>query len=310
MAGKVSIIGAGGRVGSTTAYALQLGGVVNELALIDVFMAEQVKGEVLDLIHGNAFTKQIKITSGGYEELAGSDIVVITSGLRRQPDEERLALMNRNAKMFQGIIAEVKAANLAPSTVILVVSNPVDILTYIAVKESRLPANQVLGLGTVLDTCRFRSLLADKFNLDATKVEISMFGEHGDTMVPVWSLATYEGKPLSSVAGWNQAEADAVAERARKSGAEVISLKGGAGPAVGVSIRQVVQAILGDTNEVLPVSSLQTGAYGISDVALSLPTTVGRAGVLEVHTPTINDSEKSLLMKSAEHLKNTLAQVD
>jgi L-lactate dehydrogenase len=310
MAGKVSIIGAGGRVGSTTAYALQLGGVVNELALIDVFMAEQVKGEVLDLIHGNAFTKQIKITSGGYEELAGSDIVVITSGLRRQPDEERLALMNRNAKMFQGIIAEVKAANLAPSTVILVVSNPVDILTYIAVKESGLPANQVLGLGTVLDTCRFRSLLADKFNLDATKVEISMFGEHGDTMVPVWSLATYEGKPLSSVAGWNQAEADAVAERARKSGAEVISLKGGAGPAVGVSIRQVVQAILGDTNEVLPVSSLQTGAYGISNVALSLPTTVGRAGVLEVHTPTINDSEKSLLMKSAEHLKNTLAQVD
>jgi L-lactate dehydrogenase len=129
-------------------------------------------------------------------------------------------------------------------------------------------------------------------------------------MVPVWSLATYEGKPLSSVAGWNQAEADAVAERARKSGAEVISLKGGAGPAVGVSIRQVVQAILGDTNEVLPVSSLQTGAYGISNVALSLPTTVGRAGVLEVHTPTINDSEKSLLMKSAEHLKNTLDQVD
>src|ERR1700722_12854180 len=120
---KVRIICAGGRVGRTTAYALQLGGIVREMALIDVFMADQVKGEVLDLIHGNAFTSPIKITSGGYEQLAGSDVVVITSGLRRQPDEERLALMNRNAKMFQGIIAEVKNANLGPNTIILVVSN-------------------------------------------------------------------------------------------------------------------------------------------------------------------------------------------
>lgn len=306
---KVSIIGAGGRVGSTTAYALQLGGVVRELALIDVFMAEQVSGEALDLIHGNAFTAPIKITAGGYETLAGSDVVVITSGLRRKPDEERLALINRNAEMFRGIIGEVKKAKLKSDTVVLVVSNPVDILTYIAVKESGLPASQVIGLGTVLDTLRFRSLLADKFDLDATKVDISMLGEHGDTMVPIWSTATYDGKPLSSVNGYSQDVADAVAERARKSGAEVISLKGGAGPAVGVAIREVVEAILLDKGETLPVSTVQTGIFGISDVALSQPTKIGRSGAVKVLEPSISDSEKALLLKSAEHLKNTLAQV-
>ena len=157
---KVSIIGAGGRVGSTAAYALQLGTVANEIALIDVFMSNQVAGEALDLTHGAALVAPQKFTSGGYEQLAGSDVIVITSGLRRKPDEERLALINRNVEMFRGILGEIKNAGIKDDMVILVVSNPVDVLTHMTTLESGLPATQVLGLGTVLDTCRFRSLIA------------------------------------------------------------------------------------------------------------------------------------------------------
>lgn len=138
---KVSIIGAGGRVGSTTAFALQLGGIVKEIALIDVFMADQTFGEALDLLHGTSLVAAQKIYSGGYEALEGSDVIVITSGLRRKPDEERLALINRNAEMFKSIVAEIKAQKLKDDVVLLVVSNPVDILTYVAQKELGLPAS-------------------------------------------------------------------------------------------------------------------------------------------------------------------------
>jgi L-lactate dehydrogenase len=306
---KVSIIGAGGRVGSTAAYALQLGGVVREIALIDVFMADQITGEALDLVHGASLTGPLKVTAGGYETLEGSDVVVVTSGLRRQPDEERLALMNRNAEMFRGIVKEIKNAKLKSDTVLLVVSNPVDVLTYIAVKESGLPPAQVLGLGTVLDTCRFRSLLAEKFDVSATDVDALMLGEHGDSMFPVWSSATIAGIPLKSVPGYTEESARAVADRTRTSGAEVIRLKGGAGSAVGVSIRTVVQAILQDTGQVLPVSTLQTGIHGVRELCFSIPTKVGRAGAIQQIEPVLTESEKASLLASAEHLKETLAQV-
>ncbi len=306
---KVSIIGAGGRVGSTTAYALQLGGVVRELALIDVFMSDQVKGEALDLVHGNAYSAPLKVTAGGYETLEGSDVVVITSGLRRQPNEERLALINRNAEMFRGIVGEIKNAKLKDDTILLVVSNPVDVLTYIAVKESGLPPERVLGLGTVLDTCRFRSLLAEKFDVAATDVDALMLGEHGDSMFPMWSSASIAGVPLASLPNYDDGEAKAIAERARTSGAEVIKMKGGAGAAVGISIKAVVHAILQDTEQVLPVSTLQTGVHGVTDVCLSIPTKVGRKGAVKQLEVVLSDAEKQALTASAEHLKHTLAQV-
>ncbi len=307
---KVSIIGAGGRVGSTTAYALQLGGLVRELALIDVFSADRTKGEALDLLHGNAFSSPVRITAGGYETLEGSDVIVITSGLRRKPDEERLALINRNVEMFRGILGEIKSANLKSDTVLLVVSNPVDILTYEAVKRSGLLAERVMGLGTVLDTCRFRSLLAERFEVAATDVDTLMLGEHGDSMVPIWSAATVGGIPLASLPGYNHDDALAIAQRTRSSGAEVIKLKDGAGPAVGVSIRQVVHAILGDTGEILPVSTLQTGAvHGVRDVCFSVPTKVGRAGAIKQIEISLTESEKAALINSGEVLKKTLSQV-
>jgi L-lactate dehydrogenase len=306
---KVSIVGAGGRVGSTAAYALQLGAVAREIALIDVFMAEQVAGEALDLRHGAAFNAPQKFTSGGYEQLAGADVIVITSGLRRKADEERLALINRNVEMFKGIIGEIKKQKIGPDTIILVVSNPVDILTHLTVKESGLPQNQVIGLGTVLDTSRFRSLLADEFDVAATDVSANLLGEHGDTMFPVWSSASIQGTSLSAIPGFTQEKADAIFEKARTSGAEVIRQKGGAGSAVGVSIRTVVEAILLDKGIVLPVSSLQTGLNGVSEVSLSVPTVVGRKGVIQQLKANLTDSEQAKLVKSADHLKATLAQI-
>ncbi len=306
---KVSIIGAGGRVGSTAAYALQLGGIAREIALIDVFMAEQVAGEALDLRHGAAYNAPQTFTAGGYEQLAGADVIVITSGLRRKPDEERLALINRNMEMFKGIVGEIKTAGLKDDAVILVVSNPVDILTHLTIKESGLPTNQVIGLGTVLDTSRFRSLLADEFGVAATDVSANLLGEHGDTMFAAWSSASIQGTSLKSIPGYTQERGDAIFERARTSGAEVIKRKGGAGSAVGVSIKAVVEAILLDKGIVLPVSSLQTGLNGVSDVTLSVPTVVGRKGVVQQLKANLSDTEQTLLVKSADHLKAMIAQV-
>ena len=305
---KVSIIGGGGRVGSDAAYALQLGGIVREIALVDMNQ-DMAAGEALDLRHGAALTASQTFTSGGYEAVEGSDCVVITAGLRRKPDESRLELINRNVGLFKSILESLKGVKLPTTATILVVSNPVDILTYMAAKSGIVPESQVLGLGTVLDTCRFRSLLADHFKVGAKDVHALILGEHGDSMVPIWSSATVNGIALSSLPGYTEAEAQGVFDFTKKSGAEVIRMKGGAGRAVGVSIKEVVEAIALDSGAILPVSSVQNGAMGMTDVALSLPTKVGRAGVVEVLTPSISSAEAEGLGKSAESLKAVLAQV-
>ncbi|MFZ4506392.1 MAG: malate dehydrogenase [Fimbriimonas sp.] len=307
---KVSIIGGGGRVGSDAAYALQLGGKVREIALLDM-NADMAAGEALDLRHGASLTANIKFTSSdSYDLLNGSDCVVITAGLRRKPDESRLELVNRNVSLFKGILESLKGVTLNPGATILVVSNPVDILTQLAADSGLVPESQVLGLGTVLDTCRFRSLLADHFNVNATDVKALVLGEHGDSMVPILSSATIGGVPLASIAGYTEQTILDVFDFTRKSGAEVIRLKGGAGRAVGVSIREVVEAIALNTEAILPVSSVQHGKLGISDIALSLPTKVGRLGVVEVLEPAVSAAEKEGLHKSAESLKAVLAQIN
>lgn len=305
---KVSIIGGGGRVGSDAAFALQLGGIVREIVLVDMNQ-DMAAGEALDLRHGAALTASQTIGSGGYEAVEGSDCVVITAGLRRKPDESRLELINRNVGLFRQILDSVKGVKLAPGATILVVSNPVDILTELAVQANIVPEKQVLGLGTVLDTCRFRSLLADHFKVGAKDVHALILGEHGDSMVPIWSSATVNGIAISSLNGFTKELGDSLFDKTKKSGAEVISLKGGAGRAVGVSIKEVVEAIALDHGALLPVSVRQNGAMGISGVCLSLPTRVGRAGALEVIEPTVTDAEREGLHKSAESLKAVLAQL-
>ncbi len=305
---KVSIIGGGGRVGSDAAFCLQLGCIVREIALVDMNQ-DMAAGEALDLRHGSALTASQKITSGGYEAVDGSDCVVITAGLRRKPDETRLQLINRNVDLFKGILDSLKGVKLPKTATILVVSNPVDILTQLSVEAKVLPESQVLGLGTVLDTCRFRSLLADHFGVGARDVHALILGEHGDSMVPIWSSATVNGVSIGSLRGFSQEVGDQVFDSTKKSGAEVIRLKGGAGRAVGVSIAEVVHAMALDSGALLPVSAWQTGKLGISDTCLSLPTRVGRQGVVEILEPKVTDAEREALHKSMASLKDVRAQV-
>ncbi|MFN7172680.1 MAG: malate dehydrogenase [Fimbriimonadaceae bacterium] len=306
---KVSIIGGGGRVGSDAAFALQLGGIVREIVLVDA-NAELAAGEALDLLHGSAFTSSQRITSGGYEAVEGSDCVVITAGLRRRPDESRLELINRNVDLFKGILDSLKGVKLSDQATILVVSNPVDILTYLAVKSEILPEKQIFGLGTVLDTSRFRSLIARYFGVGATDVNAVILGEHGDTMVPIWSSATIAGVPMSSLPGFDQTVADKLFQETKTSGAEVIRQKGGAGRAVGVSIQVVVEAQALEQGVYLPVSSVQHGIFGIENVALSLPTVISRRGVETVLEPNVSEEEKAKLQESGKALRSVLDQLN
>jgi L-lactate dehydrogenase len=305
---KVGIIGGGGRVGSNAAYALQLTGAVSEIVLLDV-AREAAEGEALDLRHGMAMASPQRIYAGDYPGLNGADMVIITAGLRRKPDESRLELINRNVGLFRDILGGVRQATLAPDAMILVVSNPVDILTYLAVKESGLPEERVIGLGTVLDTCRFRSLLSEHFHVAATDVNALILGEHGDSMVPIWSSATIAGVPMASFARHDRQKMDEIFSFTQKSGAEVIRLKGGAGYAVGIAIREVVNAIALDKGAILPVSSLQKGTLGINDVCFSLPTRLGRSGVQEIVEIHLSAEEREALQHSAAVLKETLKQV-
>lgn len=307
---KVSIIGGGGRVGSDAAYALQLGGIARTIALVD-YNADMAAGEALDLRHGASLTaNQTFLSSNEYGVVEGSDVVVITAGLRRKPDEQRLALINRNVELFKGILDSLKGVKLADGAIVFVVSNPVDILTDLAVDSGVVSdPNRVIGLGTVLDTARYRSLIADRFGLNALDVRALMLGEHGDTMVPILSSATYGGVPLLSAPGINEASLKDVTEFTRKSGAEVIRLKGGAGRAVGVSIRDVVHAIALDSDAVLPISTRQTGTLGIEGISLSLPTVVGRSGAKSVVEPVVSEAERAGLHASAAALKETRALV-
>jgi L-lactate dehydrogenase len=306
---KVSIIGGGGRVGSDAAYALQLGGVVRAIALLDM-NPDMAAGEALDLRHGASLTANQVFTSGSdYSVCDGSDVVVITAGLRRKPEESRLELINRNVTLFKGILESLKGVKLNDGAIILVVSNPVDILTHLATESGIVPEKQVLGLGTVLDTARFRSLLADYFKINATDVKALILGEHGDSMVPILSSATVGGVPILSYPGVTPDEVQGVFDFTKKSGAEVIKLKGGAGRAVGISIREVVESIALDQEKILPVSAKQSGTLGISDVSLSLPTRVGRKGVMQIVTPVVTEAEKELLHASSDSLKAILRQL-
>lgn len=305
---KVAIIGGGGRVGSCAAFALQCSGIAREIVILDANQAT-AEGEALDLLHGAAFCADQDIYAGTYADCATADIVCITAGLRRKPDESRLDLINRNVTLFVGILQSLKQAGLKKEAIIFVVSNPVDILTQLAAEQTGLPSNQVLGLGTVLDTSRFCSLIASSLKLPPTQVRAMILGEHGDTMVPIWSSATVDGFPLLKFPGVTPTFQNQIFERTQKSGAEVISRKGGAGWAVGVAIREVIDCIILDRRRVLPVSSMVRGPYGIRDVSISVPTVVGRTGVIQQIELELWPKERAALEASAKGLKDTRAKI-
>lgn len=306
---KVSIIGGGGLVGSCAGFALQATGAASEIALLDV-NKDLALGQALDLMHGGPSTSDQVITSGGYEHIADSDVICITAGLRRKPDESRLDLINRNTELFLSILNEVSKAKLKSSAVVLVVSNPVDVLTYLAAERLGLPTSQVLGLGTQLDTIRFRSLLAAHLGTPPKQTSALILGEHGDSMVPIWSGATVAGLPLDKYPNWSHQIGTQIFERTKKSGAEMLKTKGGAGFAVGVAIADVIDSVILDKNLILPVSSVLRGeVYGLRDVALSVPTKVGRGGRKSMLEIDLWPKEVQGLKASERSLKETLALV-
>jgi L-lactate dehydrogenase len=305
---KVSIIGAGGLVGSCTAFALQTGKIVREIALLDA-NAEAAAGQALDLLHGASLMADQIITSGGYEQIPSSDLICITAGLRRKPDESRLDLINRNVDLFVDILANIKKAGHKRDATVLVVSNPVDVLTYLAAAQLDLPPSRVIGLGTQLDTIRFRALIAERLKAPPTQVKALILGEHGDSMVPIWSSATVAGLPLEKFPGWNANQASELFTRTKGSGAEVIKRKGGAGFAVGLAIQEVIEAVALDRNAILPVSSVQRGCYGLRDVAISVPTVVGKAGVVDTLEIELWPKEVQGLRKSGQVLRQTVDAV-
>jgi L-lactate dehydrogenase len=304
---KVGLIGTG-LVGSSFAYALMQRGIATELVLVDA-NAEKAVGEMMDLNHGLSFTTPMKITAGGYADLSGAKVVVITAGTSQKPGESRLDLLARNASIFRSIIPQVVKHN--PNGIILIATNPVDILTYISLKESKLPPTQVIGSGTILDTSRFRFLLGQYYEVDSRSVHAYIVGEHGDSEIPLWSMANIGGVRLQEFAPlknkrYDQEEMNKLFVSVRDAAYEIIKRKGASYYAIGLGLLSIVEAILGNFRSVLSVSTLMTGQYGVEDICLSLPSVVGENGVEEILTLSMSAEEEEGFRASAVKLKNTL----
>jgi L-lactate dehydrogenase len=304
---KVGLVGTG-LVGSSFAYGLMIRGMASELVLVDVNNDKAV-GEMMDFNHGLSFVRPMKIAAGGYGDLAGAHVVVIAAGASQKPGETRLDLLARNAAIFSRIVPEVVRHN--PGGIILIATNPVDILTYISLRESGLPPNQVIGSGTILDTSRFRFLLGQYYEVDARSVHAYIIGEHGDSEIPVWSLASiggvrlHEFAPLSNKT-YDQGEMNSLFLRVRDAAYEIIKRKGATYYAIGLGLLSIVESVLGNHRTVMCVSTLMTGQYGVRDICLSLPCVVGAHGVEEVLTLNLSLEEEKGFRSSAEKLQATL----
>jgi len=263
----------------------------------------------MDFNHGLSFVRPMKIAAGGYADLAGAHVVVIAAGASQKPGETRLDLLARNAAIFSRIVPEVVRHN--PGGIILIATNPVDILTYISLRESGLPPNQVIGSGTILDTSRFRFLLGQYYEVDTRSVHAYIIGEHGDSEIPVWSLASiggvrlHEFAPLSNKT-YDQGEMNSLFLRVRDAAYEIIKRKGATYYAIGLGLLSIVESILGNHRTVMCVSTLMTGQYGVRDICLSLPCVVGAHGVEEVLTLNLSLEEEKGFRSSAEKLQATL----
>lgn len=304
---KGVIVGAG-QVGMACAYAMVIKNLFDELVIVDI-NRDKLDGEVMDLQHGMSFVEPTTITAGTLADGAGADIVVITAGAAQQPGETRLALVQRNVKILQSLIPEVVAH--CPDAIVLMVANPVDVLTYVAWKLSGLPSARVIGSGTVLDTGRFRYLLAQKFGVDPRSLHAYIIGEHGDSEVPFWSQATIAGTPLAppDLPATEKAALDDIFYQVKNAAYEIIRRKGYTSYAIGLAVAQIVQAIARDQNRVLTVSSLINGMHGIDDVYLSLPAVVNRMGVTRVMKVKLSDRERDSLQQSAATLRSVIDQI-
>jgi L-lactate dehydrogenase len=305
---KIAVVGGAGRVGATTLFQLLLEGVAQELAVVDV-VGERAEGEMLDLLHGSHLSGRLKVSGPDYEACAGSDFVIITAGTPRKPDETRLDLLKKNVDNLRDNVLPT-LSRYAGDAFIIMVANPADVLTYQAAIHGAFPPERVIGTGTLLDSTRLRSLLADRLDVDPRQVYAYMLGEHGDSQSPYLSGATVAGIPLKDFPGYSQAMVDEVVHATRYGGAEVIKRKGGTFYAVAPMIVELVKAIKDDTHQVLPISTRLNGEFlGMRDVALSLPCVVGRQGRLKLVPPPLDDAEQQGLLNSYKVLREALESV-
>lgn len=303
-ANRVVVVGAG-NVGATFAYALLQSGLASEIVLVDANRAK-AEGEAMDLNHAVPFTKPTRIWAGDYRDCAGASVVVITAGVGQKPGETRLQLLQRNAAVFADIVPRVVEHN--KHAILLIATNPVDVLTYHSLKISGLPWQRVIGSGTILDTARFRYLLSQHFGVDARSVHAFIIGEHGDSEVPVWSLANIAGLRLPEYceAAGRQCDPAALEEifiQTRDAAYHIIERKHATYYAVAAGLMRIVEAILRDQSTVLSVSSLVQGYYGIEDVCFSLPSVVTGRGIERVLPLHLDADEEQRLRKSADVLR-------
>lgn len=314
MSRKITIIGAGS-VGSTIAYTLSNEDLASEIVMIDI-NKEKVSGEVMDIVQGTCFRNPISIIAGEYEDAADSDIVIITSGIARKPGQTRIELAQTNVNILKSITPEIVKA--APKALYVIVSNPVDIMTYVFTKISGLPENQVIGSGTILDTARLRCGLSEHFKVAQKNIHAYVLGEHGDTSFIPWSCADIGGANVAEYTKIAQSfgkeidelDEDAMIEYVRKSGGKIIANKGATFYAVSVSVVKLCAMLLASSDSIATISTMQHGEYGIEDVCLSTLTLVGPNGVQGRIPVKLSEEEMEKLHASAEALKTVIKQID
>ena len=304
---RVAVVGMG-NVGATFAYALLLSGLAAEIVLIDVNRAK-VEGEAMDLNHAVPFTHPTKVWAGDYSDCAGAAVTVLAAGAAQAPGETRLDLVKKNAAIWREIVPKVATHN--PGGILLIATNPVDVLTYAAWKLSGLPPQRVMGSGTILDTARFRYLLSHRLGVDARSVHAYIIGEHGDSEVPIWSLANIAGMRLPEFYAaqgiiYERQELEEIFRQTRDVAYRIIERKGATYYAVSAGLMRITQAILRNQRTVFSVSSLINDYYGLNDVCFSLPTVVDRGGVEQVLRLTLDSVEVDKLRASAQLLKNVI----
>jgi L-lactate dehydrogenase len=307
---KVGLVGTG-MVGASFAYSLMQHGLANELVLIDMDTA-RAEGEAMDLNHGLPFVRPMRIMAGDYADLTDAEVIVITAGVSQRPGESRLDLLKKNATIFHDIVPKVSAVNR--DAIIVVATNPVDILTYITAQIIGLKNSQVIGSGTLLDTARFRHLLGVHYGVDPRSVHAYIVGEHGDSELGLWSLTNIAGVRLPDFVGTNgqgydQAALDRIFDQTRNAAYEIIRRKKATYYAIGLGLLAIVEAVLRDQHTVMTVASPLQGQYGVTDIAISVPTIVGRKGIEEVLNLPMSEGELAAFQHSAQTLKDRLAEV-
>lgn len=311
---KVTVIGAG-NVGSTIAYTLAVESVANEVVMIDI-RADKAEGEAMDISQASPFFTGTRVVAGTYADAVDSDIVIITSGMGRKPGQTRLDLAQTNVNILCQIAPQI--TKYAPNAIYVIVSNPVDVMTYVFHKVTNIPHSRILGSGTLLDTSRLRSYLADHFDVSKQNVHAHVLGEHGDSSFIPWSQATVSVVGIDKYAECVKDEESAVAplnreeaERyVRSSGAEIIARKGATFYAVAVTSVYICKCIFGETDTILAVSTMMNGEYGLNDVCLSLLTVVGKHGVKARITADLTDEELEKLHYSAKCLRDVIDQIN